>query len=373
MLTNLKTGIIYRNPHPHLKSIHAYFPSVAVPGNGDLLATIVFGEAFEAVNLHTYIARSHDNGETWALDGQLFQKPDGRITSDFARIAVLPDGELIALVLQTDRTHHKEQGLANPDTLGFVPTEFLTVRSTDFGHTWSKPEKIDSPLGNTPLELCSPVTPLRDGRYFIPTSTWSFWNGNNHNGYRMIALVSHNNCRTWPEYIDVMIDPEQERFYWESKIIELHDGRLLAVAWVYNHVKGCDLPNHYVLSENGGRSWSEPQSTGLMGQTLTPHLLDDGRILNVYRRIDRPGLWACISKLEDHRWINEEQTPLWGHQSSDLTGTGDNMADNFNVLKFGAPCITGLRDGSIFIAFWCYEDCVSGIRWFRFAVKRKKK
>ena len=48
MLNNLKTGIIYRNPHPHLKSIHAYFPSVAVLGNGDLLATMVLGEAFEA-------------------------------------------------------------------------------------------------------------------------------------------------------------------------------------------------------------------------------------------------------------------------------------------------------------------------------------
>ncbi|HDY88312.1 MAG TPA: hypothetical protein ENH82_09410, partial [bacterium] len=65
MLKNLKTGLIYRNPVPHIKSSHAYFPSVTVMANGEMLATFVLGEAFESVNLHTHIARSKDNGETW--------------------------------------------------------------------------------------------------------------------------------------------------------------------------------------------------------------------------------------------------------------------------------------------------------------------
>ena len=44
------------------------------------------------------------------------------------------------------------------------------------------------------------------------------------------------------------------------------------------------------------------------------------------------------------------------------------MAQNFNVLKFGAPCITRLPDGIVIVAFWCYEDCVSSIRWFKLKV-----
>lgn len=48
----------------------------------------------------------------------------------------------------------------------------------------------------------------------------------------------------------------------------------------------------------------------------------------------------------------------------------ENMARNFNVLRFGAPCMVRLADGTVFVAFWCYEDCVSSIRWFRFAVQR---
>jgi len=42
---------------------------------------------------------------------------------------------------------------------------------------------------------------------------------------------------------------------------------------------------------------------------------------------------------------------------------------NFNVLRLGAPCITSLADGTIFIAFWCYEDCVSNIRWYKLTIE----
>ena len=48
VLGNLTTGILYKNPKPHVKSVHAYFPSVAAMPNGELLATYVLGEAFEA-------------------------------------------------------------------------------------------------------------------------------------------------------------------------------------------------------------------------------------------------------------------------------------------------------------------------------------
>lgn len=53
---------------------------------------------------------------------------------------------------------------------------------------------------------------------------------------------------------------------------------------------------------------------------------------------------------------------LWGAGAAGLTATTENMDYNFNVLRFGAPCITCFPDGTIFIAFWCVEDCVSNIR-----------
>jgi sialidase-1 len=58
------TGLIFKNPKPHVRSVHAYFPSVAVMATGELLATLVLGKAFESPNCHTHIALSTDNGET---------------------------------------------------------------------------------------------------------------------------------------------------------------------------------------------------------------------------------------------------------------------------------------------------------------------
>ncbi len=365
MLQEIKTGILYKNSSPGIKSIHAYFPSVVVIGNGEMLATVVLGEAFEAVNTHTHLFRSTDNGETWHPEGLLYPGTKDRITSDFSRIAKLPNGDLIVLMLRPDRSDHLDKGLTNSKTLGFVPTEFVTFRSTDQGHTWVGPDVMDSPLGDTPLELCSPITPLKNGLCLISTSTWKYWDGSIPPGYRMVSLVSSDLGKSWPEYIDVMVDPKQEVQYWESKIIEISNDQLLAVAWAYNIVENIDLPNQFALSNDGGKSWSTPKTTGLLGQTLTPFLLEDGRILSVYRRMDKSGLWANISRIENDKWINESTEPLWGHTVSGLTATSDNMSENFNNLKFGAPCITNLPDNTIFVAFWGVENCVSVIRWFK--------
>ena len=62
---NLHSGLIYRNPAPHIVSRHAYFPSVIQMDNGELLASFSIGEAFEAINLNTYISHSID-GKSWS-------------------------------------------------------------------------------------------------------------------------------------------------------------------------------------------------------------------------------------------------------------------------------------------------------------------
>jgi len=170
--------------------------------------------------------------------------------------------------------------------------------------------------------------------------------------------------------VDVMDNYANHIIYWEQKIIELKGGRLLSVAWAFNESIGEDLPNQYAISEDG-RHFGSPQSTGLSGQTLTPVRLKDGRILSIYRRMDKPGLWANVSHLQGNRWVNEAEAPLWGAQTHLLLKKGPtkDMAADFNVLKFGAPCAVILPDGEVFVAFWCVEDCVSNIRWFRVRCK----
>jgi hypothetical protein len=364
-LAILGTGLIYRNPKPHVKSIHAYFPSVVSLPNGEMLATLCLGEAFEATNLHTYLARSLDDGETWQLEGRLSADVPDRLTTDSSRITALPNGETVVFMVRHDRTEHPDEGFTNVANLGFVPTELLILRSQDQGHTWTQPEPLIPPLIGPSFELCSPVTPLPDGRWLLPTSTWRGWDGACPNDMKTIAFVSHDRGKSWPEYMDVYGGATRPVIHFESKIIALSDGRLVGAAWGYDEATAADTPNQYVVSEDGGLTWTAPASTGLIGQTGTPFALPDNRILFVYRRIDRPGLWANIARLEGTRWINESEMPLWGAAADGLTAHSENMAKNFHVLRFGAPCITTTPKGDIFVAFWCVEDCVSHIRWFR--------
>ena len=363
------SGLVYRNPKPHVRSVHAYFPSVAALPNGDLLAVFALAEAFEAADMHTVCARSTDGGACWDFLGPLEVCSGPGLASDASRITALPTGAVVAVMLRSDRSEHADEGLANPQTMGFVPTEFLLLRSADGGVTWAEPAPIDPPLIGPSFELCCPITVLDDGRWILPTSTWPAWDGYGPNGTRMVALVSSDAGQTWPEYWNVMAHPQDRVVYWESKIVQSSDGRLLALAWGYDKHAGQDLPNQYALSRDGGESWSSPASTGLQGQTLTPLWVGEDTVLCVYRRMDRPGLWACLSRIEGNGWVNQEHTPLWGAGAGGLTGDTGNMVGNFNVLRFGAPCIARLGDGSLFVAFWCYEDCVSNIRWFRLVLR----
>ena len=368
MEKSFTTGLIYRNPSPHVSSKQAYFPSVVLMENGEILASFAIAEAFEAVNMNTYITRSKDMGETWSKPEPLLIQQPNNLLSNSSRITSFPNGNVVAVVVQSHREGHPEEGLANPENIGFVPTDLLLVRSKDFGYSWELPEIIDPPLVGPSFELCSPIVPLKDGRWLWPTSTWRSWEGYSPNGMKMIALVSYDGGNTWPEYLDVMNGNADKIIYWESKIIELSNGLLLAVAWAYNEARGKDLPNHYTISRDGGRTWLTPLSTNIEGQTMAITELHDGRLLTVYRRIDKPGLWATISKLDNDAWINEDEFSLWGSEAKSLTHQSDNRVHDFNELKFGAPCITVLPDNSVYVAFWCYEKMVSNIRWFKLIV-----
>ena len=83
----LDSGVIYRNPMPHVKSRHAYFPSVCKLKNGRLVATFSIGEAFESVDLHSFYSISDDNGVTWTPPKEICAKTQvGRIFAEFQQI-----------------------------------------------------------------------------------------------------------------------------------------------------------------------------------------------------------------------------------------------------------------------------------------------
>lgn len=364
---NIETGIIYRNKWPHLKSRHAYFPSVIELPGGNLVASFVIGEAFEALNLATYISISENGGNSWSEARPLkLALPDNNLSSNVGRLTVMEDGSLVSMVAHYIRDKYPHEGLANPDTLGFVPTELYLLQSGDGGMTWISSSRIESPLPHVSFEACSSIVVLDDGRWLWPTSTWRDWDGKTSVGMKMIALISHDQGLSWPDFVEVMDWSEKQIIFWEGKICVMENGDLLSVAWAYDEKNGKDLPNHFAIFDRKEGVWSAPQSTGIQGQTMAVLPLVNQKILAVYRRMDQPGLWANICNIDEGRWTNESEFCLWGNNNASLNQSSGSMVQDFNELKFGAPWITSLQDGNLLISFWTYENLVSNIRWLKF-------
>ncbi len=350
-------NVLYRNPKPHVRSVHAYFPSVIAFDRQHLGATVVLGEAFEAPNLHLAYFESTDGGASWSRKSTVTEPTPDLSSSTVGRLSLLPDGTLSAIVVRHERSADDE-GITEGRTIGMMPMRIEQYRSSDRGASWSAPEVVTPPLADTSFEICSNFTILEDGTFLWPTSTWPVAGQEvRSDKFRTGAFISKDQGKKWPAWMTVF--PNDRYIYWESKIVPLADERLLAVAWVHDLESGKDLPNHYAVGCKDGSRWSAPQSMGILGQTLSSTVLPDGNILSVYRRVDQPGLWGTISSLEGETWFNHGHELLWGGPSA--SSNTDNIRQHFATLKFGAPSILRLPNDDIFIAFWAVIDSVSQI------------
>lgn len=360
MIKLAEAGIVYRNPRAHLESVHAWHPSVVRTTDGELISTFDLASAGESFDYHTCLSRSSDGGRTWSAPVRLFHDPETRPSTHSVRIGAVSDGQIVGFGARFHRDDPNE-GLVNRANLGYVPMDLFLLRSHDAGQTWNGPQPIEPPLVGPSFELCHRIVELADGRWLAPTSTWRGWNGDAPNGMQAIALVSHDRGKTWPEYLSVADQRDRGVVSWEQGLAQLPDGRVVAIVWSFEESTGTSLPNRYTISTDG-RTFSQPQENGMRGETAKLHSLPDGRLLCLYRRLDKPGLWANLVRIDGDEWINVEEIPVWQGARSGMSGQRSS-GDELGALKFGYPSMATLPDGKVMAVFWCVEDCLHIIRW----------
>ena len=359
------TGLVYRNPAPHLLSLVAYHPSLVLGASDEMIVTFDTGQAIESLDYHTVLARSRNGGVSWTLEDRVLKVPPSK-TSHTVRIKRMSDGILVGIVAIFYR-EDPNAGLINRATFGFVPMDLGLIRSSDDGKTWSALEPLNPPLVGPSWEICHPVFELRSGRWLVPTATWRGWNGENPSGEQTVVFISDDRGRTWPNFGRVFDGRKIERSRLEISVVQLADQRVLAVAWVHD-AKNCrNYPSEYALSEDNAENFSEPRQTGFEAETCKLLALRDGRIFCAYRRTDMPGLWGRVAEIKGSRWINLSEAPLW-QGATTITTSAKNSADGLSALKFGYPSLQQLPDGKIFVVFWCQEACVTNIRWLKINV-----
>jgi hypothetical protein len=356
------TGLVYRNPAPHLRSVVAYHPSLCIGAGDELTVTFDIGEAVESLDYHSVLSRSLDGGMTWNLEGSILKNPVPGTTHTI-RTSHVSDGYMLGLAA----TYYRDipnTGLINRATFGFVRVDLGLIRSSNSGRSWSPLEPIQSPLLGPSWEICHPVLELRSGRWLFPTATWRGWNGENPSGEQTVAFISDDQGHSWPKYGRIFDGRRIRRSRLEVSVVELLDRRILAVGWVHD-VRTCtNFPTEYSISNDNAETFSEPLQTGFEAETCKMLTLRDGLIFCAYRRTDAPGLWGRLVEIKGSRWINLAEAPLWQGAGS-VTTAQSNTADGLSALKFGYPSLQEISAGKVMLAFWCQEACITNIRWLK--------
>lgn len=366
MITCTDTGLIYTNPKPYLRSRQAFHPTLVQLDAGERLCSYDIGEGVESLDYRTYLSRSPDGGNTWVQQGALFDDSAISPSSSSVRLTKLHDGSLVGFGIRFHR-ENPDEGIVSRESLGFVPMDLFTITSGDGGRTWTEPITFTPPVRNPAFEICHSIVELSDGTWLLPTATAKAWDGSLPAGQCSLVFISENQGASWDTSGVTFERPDT--VYWEQSLVRLEDGRLLAVAWAHNFETSKNEPTPFTISDDAGRSFSPPSLTGFDAQTCKLLHLGDNHILCVYRRSDKPGLWATLSQIEGNSWKNLSDLPLWGSNlpTSGMSGE-ENTFDELSGLHFGYPSLLRVGPTNVLVAFWCLEGWTCNIRWFKLEI-----
>ena len=350
------TYLVYDNPLPQLKSRQAIFPSLAEIAPGKLAAVFAIGEAFESVDLTAYIAFSEDGGKSWSEPRQILDKSKEAVpTSDFGKITVMPNGDVTVFGYAYLR-QDPSLPMGNPKTGGLLDDYIFYTVSKDGGKSFSDVTKVPCAWGPH-VEASAPLSVLHDGTWISPITGFPDWEGNMTGKLCGRALRSEDGGKSWSDDAICMDFGDRAVTCYEQRICELESGTLVCIGWNEDVTEGVLLNNHYTVSKDGGKTWSEPRDTGIRGQASSVLALGGDKLLALHsmrRHTDKPGILACVVDMSDGKWNVIEKEIVW--QPASALVKDAKMADIFAFLKFGQPSAVKLSDGKVMMIHWYMEN-----------------
>jgi hypothetical protein len=343
----------------HVTRDDAAFPTLVDLGDGELICGYTAqGQGPNALG-GTEWSRSRDGGQSWIREGTILPRMEDPVRINSLRLSSVSDGTLLAY---GSRDYLKGRG--DTRSFGNERNEPVFCVSRDRGRSWSHPVVIPASLSPA-YEISNPIVEVGSDVWLAPAATLG---DSAKLGERVVVFESSDHGCTWTQQHTVFVDPRGEKGFFEQKIIRLGPDRLLAVAWTVTLGTYTDLENHFALSEDLGRTWTPPITTGIRGQTLSPLYLGGDRLLALSnRRYGAQGIVAYWVRFSEHGWQIEGQSTLWDARASrDRSTEATSGIDAFDDFAFGLPSAVRLEQNLFLAVHWCREDGIFGIRWTRF-------
>ena len=355
MIEVVESHVIFDNPKPMLRSRHGYFPGIVQLPSGDLLALVVIGEAFEAVNLRTHVLRSADLGRTWEEEGPLDRgASDPFPISDFLKPWLLHDGSLIALGYRFHR-HDPEQPIAILETDGALPGDNAVSFSRDAGRTWTRPTVFPTSYPEL-IEVPSRPLQLRSGDIVATGGLFKMPDGTSPSGQFGVLLRSRDGGRTWDDRTRYFDTPAHDVAAYESHVAELQPGHLVAISWAFG-AGGRYLANQVTFSHDDGHTWTAPLDTGIRAESANLLALGGDQVLSIHsHRGEDVGLYVRRVDVAGERWHVLEEQLVWGKGMGRQTKDGQSFHEFAWSIRFGQGSLTRLDNGDVLATHWCIVD-----------------
>lgn len=334
------------------------FPQAVQLSNGDLLCSFnVCGGP--NVSGGTDWARSTNGGKTWDLQGTILPKDISLETTNALKLSISKDG---GTIFAYGSRHYRDKR----SRFGEGRNEPIVCISNDGGNNWGGPKVIELPF-DCPLEISHGILPLSSGKLLAPAALLT---SPDKLGDRVVAAVSYDGGKSWPEVVTLFEDPLGHNGYFEQKLAEISTGKLIATSWTVTLSDVKDLENSYVISNDDGRSWSLPIKTGIFGQTMTPIPLGADRFLVLYnRRYGSQGIVMVLVEAKGQKWEVVFEDLLYDAMTE--KDKPENMlsgVEEFYGFEFGFPTAIRLLDGNLLATHWMKKDGKFGIMWTKLRI-----
>ena len=363
MFSILDEGVLSHNP-----GTRAFIPSVTPLNDGTFIAAQQVGSELGSRDHHIEILRS-ENGRDWTNQGRLDMRDGERPWSyHSAQVYEVPDGRLL---LRASRFWHRDdpRQFEKPDP-GMPRTGPVILWTRDQARTWSEPRFVDIPLrfDEYTHHVMGNLIRISDDRWMFPiqlNNPKHHYNGPSHHGAALLSTADQG--KSFGEFTVLAQDPDGIIEYHDQFGILLEDGSLYTMLWTIDTRANADLNNHWVISRDGGKTWSNPEPTNLRGQVCAPIRLSDGRIAAVYNYRHEPqGIHLALGRdLSTFDTENEIAIYLAGRESMVGKPKDEHFLSRNEKIAFGRPNGVQLPDGTILIWFWCTTDGVTHTRWAR--------
>jgi hypothetical protein len=357
MLRIIEEGILDRSAERG-----AFMPWITPLHDGSFIASQHVGTSLGANDCRIEILRSSD-GRAWHNEGPI-HATDPNFSYRAPQINALPDGRLL---MTATRFECSTAPLFDPDSEALQRPEMLLYWSSDLGLTWSEPQvvPVDLPAHKYTANGAGRLLQLTPTRWMYPLETWKPAHYQGPPDQKAAALFSADQGRTWGEWTLVADDLSGRLCYWDQMCTQLDAERIYTLLWTHSYGTSSDQNNHYVLSEDQGRTWSTPQPTNLRGQVCTPIALRDGRVAAIYNdRRDPQGVRIALS--EDLKNYSGTTTVFdAGAEAALGTPESDNFLAEHLLIAFGKPGGIQLSDGDLLVWYWCTSQRITHTRWAR--------